>query len=129
MLDVYLSGLLGTRLSLRGLVEFRDILFPIHVNFMLGHIMLLFCVTCVVLLTIIANSCPYYACYAQPYFASPRDNTDVLLTLFDLSLPLAQCMGFQGVNLLGMMLGSIGIVHVWSWKMHLTLCIIWLTLL
>ena len=42
-----------------------------------------------------ANSCPYYACYAQHDFASPRANTDVVLTLPDSSFPLAQCTGFE----------------------------------
>ena len=48
-----------------------------------------------------AKSCPYYACYAQPDFASPRDYTDVVLTLHDSSLPLAQCTGFEGGEPLG----------------------------
>jgi len=39
------------------------------------------------------NLCPYYACYAQPDFVSPWDNTDVVLTLQDSSFPLAQCTG------------------------------------
>jgi len=42
------------------------------------------------------TSCPYYACFYQPDFASPKDNTDVVLTLPDSSLPLAQCTGFEG---------------------------------
>jgi len=47
------------------------------------------------------TSWPYYACYAQPDFSSPRDNTDVVLNLPDLSLPLAQCTGFKGGEPLG----------------------------
>ena len=31
-------------------------------------------------------------------FASPRDNTDVVLTLLDSSIPLAQCMRLQVGN-------------------------------
>ena len=50
---VSLSGLLGIRLSLRRLVVFMDIHFMTHVHFMLDCIMLLYSVTCVVLLTII----------------------------------------------------------------------------
>jgi len=42
-----------------------------------------------------ANSCPYYPCYAQPNFLSPRDNTDIVLTLPYLFLPLAQGTRFQ----------------------------------
>ena len=42
-----------------------------------------------------ANSYPYYVCCAQHDFASPRFNTNVVLTLPDSSLPLAQCMGFK----------------------------------
>ena len=42
-----------------------------------------------------ANSCPYCACYAQPDFASPRDNTDVVLILPDSSFPLTQCTGLE----------------------------------
>ena len=41
------------------------------------------------------TSCPYYACYAQPDFAPPRDSTDVVLSLVDSCLLLAQCMGFE----------------------------------
>jgi len=41
------------------------------------------------------NLCLYYACYAQPAFASPWDNTDDVLTLHDSSFPLAQCMGLE----------------------------------
>jgi len=37
------------------------------------------------------NLCPYYVSYAQPNFASSWGNTDVVLTLFDTSLLLAQC--------------------------------------
>jgi len=49
---VCLSGLLETRLSLKRLVVFMVIHFITHVQFMLGHIMLLFSVICVILLTI-----------------------------------------------------------------------------
>jgi len=42
------------------------------------------------------NSCPYYACCAQPGFAPPSDSTDVVLTLHDSSLPLAQCTRVRG---------------------------------
>ena len=35
------------------------------------------------------NSCPYYACYAQLDFTSPRDNTDIVLISPNLSFPLA----------------------------------------
>jgi len=41
------------------------------------------------------SSCPYYACYAQPDFVSPWDNTDVILCLPDSSFPLALCMGLE----------------------------------
>ena len=51
-LGLCLSWLLGTRLSLKRPVVFLDILFSIHGHFMLGHIMLLFGVTCVILPTI-----------------------------------------------------------------------------
>ena len=37
------------------------------------------------------NLRPHYAFYAQPKFASPRDNTEVILTLPDSSFSLAQC--------------------------------------
>ena len=37
------------------------------------------------------NSYPYYACYTQPDFASPRGSTNVVLALFDSSFPLTQC--------------------------------------
>jgi len=40
------------------------------------------------------NSCPY-ACYAQPNFASPIDNTDIVLSLHDSSFPLAQHKGLE----------------------------------
>jgi len=53
MLDVCLSGLLGTCLSLKRVVFFWDILFHILVHFMLDLIMPLVGVTFVVLLTII----------------------------------------------------------------------------
>ena len=66
-----------------------------------------------------ANSRPYYACYVQPDFAPPRENDDVVLTLFDLSLSLAQLMGFEGVNFLGMQLGLVGLVHVCNRKIRL----------
>jgi len=46
-------GLLGIRLNLKRLVVFINIIFPIHVHFMLDYIMLLFGVTCAILLTII----------------------------------------------------------------------------
>jgi len=41
------------------------------------------------------NSCPYYACYDQPDFLSPRDNTDVVLILPDSVFPLAQYTGLE----------------------------------
>ena len=41
------------------------------------------------------NLCPYYACYAQPDFVSPWDNTDVVLTLPNSPFPLAQCTGLE----------------------------------
>jgi len=41
------------------------------------------------------NSYPYYACYAQLDFASPWDNTDVVMTLHNSSLPLTQCTGLE----------------------------------
>jgi len=41
------------------------------------------------------NSCPYYAYYVQPNFASPMDNTDDVLTVPDSSFPLAQCTGLE----------------------------------
>jgi len=49
------------------------------------------------------SSCPYYACYAHP----------------NSSLLLAQCMGFKGVNLFGMLLCLVGLMHVRSRKIHL----------
>ena len=52
-LDLCLSGLLGIRLSLKRLVACMDIHFMIHVHSMLDLIMLLFGVTCIVLLIII----------------------------------------------------------------------------
>jgi len=52
---IRLSGLLGTHLSLKRVVVFVDTLFPILVNFMLDLIILLFGVTCVILLTIILH--------------------------------------------------------------------------
>ena len=59
------------------------------------------------------SSYPYYACYAHP----------------DSSLPLAQCTWFEGVNLLGMLQGLVGLMHVRSWKLHLMRCIIqWMLL-
>jgi len=42
-----------------------------------------------------ANSCRYYACYAQPDFLSLWDNTNVVLTLYDSSFPLTQCIGIE----------------------------------
>ena len=51
--EICLNRLLGTHLSLKRLVAFVDILFPILVHFMLDLIMLLVDVTCVVLLIII----------------------------------------------------------------------------
>jgi len=65
------------------------------------------------------TSCPYYAYYAQPDFAPPKDITNVVLTLSDSFLPVAQYMEFEGVNLLGMLLVLVGLVHVWSPKIHL----------
>ena len=41
------------------------------------------------------NLCPYYACYTQPYLASLWQNTDVVLSLYDLSFPLSQCTGLE----------------------------------
>ena len=52
---ICLSGLLGTHLSLKRLVVFVDILFSILVHFMLDLIMLLFGVTCVILMTIVLH--------------------------------------------------------------------------
>jgi len=52
---ICLQGLLRTRLSLKRLVVFMDILFSILVYFILDLIMLLFGVTCVILLTIILH--------------------------------------------------------------------------
>jgi len=49
---ICLSGLLGTPLSLERLVVFMDIYFTILVHFMLDRIMLLWGVTCVILLPI-----------------------------------------------------------------------------
>ena len=51
-LGVCLSGLLGTRLSLKRLVVFMDMYFMTHVPSMLDHSILLFGVTCVILLPI-----------------------------------------------------------------------------
>jgi len=47
------------------------------------------------------NLCPYYACYTQPYVASPWDNTDVVLCLHDSSFPLAQRTGLEAGELFG----------------------------
>ena len=66
---VCLSGLPGIPLSLKRLVVFRDILFSILTHFMLDHIILLFGVTCNSS-DHNTNSSTYYACYAQPDFAS-----------------------------------------------------------
>ena len=50
------------------------------------------------------NSCPYYVCSTQPNIASPRSNTNVVLTLPDSSFPFGKCMGlkagepFRGVS-------------------------------
>ena len=41
------------------------------------------------------NLCRYYACYDQPYLATPLDNTDVVLALHDSSFPFAQCTGLE----------------------------------
>jgi len=49
---VHLSRLLRTRSSLKRLVVFMDIYFMIHVHSMLNRTMLLFGVTCVILLSI-----------------------------------------------------------------------------
>jgi len=51
-LDVCLSRLHEIRLSSRRLVVFLDIHFITNVHFILGHIMLLFGVICVILLSI-----------------------------------------------------------------------------
>ena len=86
---ICLSGLLGTHLSLKRLVMFVEILFPILVHFMLrSYYVPLWCDMCNSSNHSI-TSCPYYACSAQPDFASPRDYTDVVLTLPNSSLPLA----------------------------------------
>ena len=34
------------------------------------------------------NLCPYHACYVQPDFASPSDNTNIVLNLLDSFFPL-----------------------------------------
>ena len=41
------------------------------------------------------TSCPYYACYAQPDFASLKGKTDLVLTLHESSLPLTRCTGIE----------------------------------
>ena len=41
------------------------------------------------------NSYSHYACFAIPNFASPNDNTHVVLTLSDSSFPLTQCIGIE----------------------------------
>jgi len=55
MHDLCFYGLLGIHLNLKRLVVFIDIIFSIHVHFMLDHIMLLIGVTCAILLTIILH--------------------------------------------------------------------------
>ena len=50
--EICLNGLLETRFSLKRLVVFLDIYCMIHVHFLLDLIMLIFGVTCVILLSI-----------------------------------------------------------------------------
>jgi len=52
-------------------------------------------VACLILLAIIINLCPYYACYAQSEVTSPMDSTDDFLTLPDSSFALTQCAGLE----------------------------------
>jgi len=82
---IFLSRLLGIHLSFRKPLLFLDIQFLILAHSIVDLIM--------PLSDHDINSYPYYACYAQPDFASPRDNTDVVQLISDLSFPLAKCTG------------------------------------
>jgi len=74
-LGLCLSGLLGIRLNSKRLVVFLDIYFVIHVHSMLNRTMLLFGVTCVILMSImLVHVHIMQMCY------------------FDSSLPLTQSM-------------------------------------
>ena len=76
---ICLSGLLETHLSLKRLVVFMDILFPILVHFMLDLIMLLFGVKCVILLTIMLIHVFIMHVILNITLHPPRDNSDVIL--------------------------------------------------
>ena len=76
-----------------------------------------------------ANSCPYYACYAQPDLVSPRDSTVVILTLLDSSLPFAQCTGFNGGEPFRCAAGLSGVSACLEWEDTLIWRIIKWTLL
>ena len=65
-----------------------------------------------------------YACYAQPDLASPKDNTDVVMTLPNSSFPLAQCMGLEVSERFGLLLGLVSLMHVLSQKILLIRCMI-----
>ena len=75
-----LNGLHGIHLNLKRLVVLVDILFMIHVHFMLDHIIVLCGVICVNTSAHSVSSCPFYACYAH----------------LDLSLLLTQCTELEG---------------------------------
>jgi len=65
------------------------------------------------------NLCLYYICYTQPDIASPRDNIGVVLTLLDLSFPLAKCTGFKKGDFFGgLLLGLLLMVLVMSMKIR-----------
>ena len=79
---IYLSGLLGIRLNLRRVVLFMDILSLMislspfwcnTYNFSSHGI----------------NLCPYHACNLQSNLTSPKENTNILLTLPVSTFPLA----------------------------------------
>ena len=81
MHGICLSGLLGIHLNLRRLVVFLDIHFLILCAlYARSHYAPFWCDLCNST-DLATNSYPYYACYDQFNFASPMDNTDVVLTL------------------------------------------------
>ena len=80
---ICLSGLLRIHLNLRRYVVFLDFYSLILVHFILNLIMFLFNVIFCNSSSHETNSHPYYVCYAQLDFASPMDNTDIVLTVHD----------------------------------------------
>ena len=113
-LGVCLSGLLMIHLHWRRQVAFLEVLSPILVHSILNLIKALFqCDLCSSSDHNI-SSCSIYACYAQP----------------DSSFPFALCTRLKdGVSLLGLLLGLIGLIYVMSQKILLMWCIIQLRLL